>query len=491
MRPLPILVIGATGYVGGRLVPALLRAGFRVRAAARRRSEVNRRPWAGHPRIEIAQADVLDPGSLRDAARGCGACYYLVHSMISGRGRFAEADRRGAANMAAAADSVGLERMIYLGGLAQTGGGRLSEHLRSRIETAQILSSGRVPLTDLRAPMILGSGSASFEILRYLVERLPIMTTPRWVRSLNQPIAIGNVIAYLLACLECPETVGRAFDIGGPERMTYQRLLEIYAEEAGLRRRLILPVPVLTPKLSALWIHLISPVPSAIALPLTQGLTSDAVCRDERLRKIVPQRLTTCRQAIRRSLERRLEGPFDDDGSGAREPGAYEWPYRGDAEYAGGTRLTIGHRVRCTGTVDEVRRAMAGVIAGEVKQPRRRRTNHLGSVNRMMRGPVGSDVVRQDWVESRDGSPRWRHLAPMRRPGDEVIEATMEPDGGSGVEVTLTSTFLPHGLAGILYRHLFAPLHRRALRRLGNAIVRATVSVHRRHSDGECGSKNR
>jgi hypothetical protein len=342
--------------------------------------------------------------------------------------------------------------------------------------------------------MILGSGSASFEILRYLVERLPVMTTPRWVRSLNQPIAIGNVIGYLLACLDRPETAGRAFDIGGPERMTYQRLLEIYAEEAGLRRRLIIPVPVLTPKLSALWINLISPVPSAIALPLTQGLTSDAVCRDERLRELVPQRLTTCREAIRRSLERRLEGPFDDDGSDARGTCAYEWPYRGDADYAGGTRLTIRCRVRCSGTAEGVRRAIAGIMTGDIATRRRHRwLDRLRGGRESERRRPGPDAVRQEWIESSGGFGTWRQVEPVRGPGDEIVEVAVHPDGSSAFELQLTSTFLPHGLAGIIYRYVFAPLHRRALRRLGDSIAHASMtgSIHGGHSGGEGGTENR
>jgi uncharacterized protein YbjT (DUF2867 family) len=297
-------VTGATGYVGGRLIPALLDAGYRVRAMARNPAKMGCRPWAGHSRVELVQGDVLDLESLKQAAFGCRAAYYLVHSMIAQKEKFAEADRRAARNMAAAAAADGLKRIIYLGGLAETKGGTLSKHLESRIEGAGILQAGPVPTTDLRAPMILGSGSASFEILRYLVERLPIMTTPRWVHSLNQPIAIRNVITYLVGCLEHEETTGQTYDIGGPDILTYRDLLDIYAEEARLRKRLIIPVPVLTPTLSALWIHLISPVPKSIALPLTEGLTSDAVCTENRIQAIIPQRLLTCREAIRLALDR-------------------------------------------------------------------------------------------------------------------------------------------------------------------------------------------
>ena len=273
----PILVTGATGYVGGRLIPALLEAGYRVRAMGRSLNKLGCRPWARLQQIELVQGDVLDRGSLEKACRGCRAAYYLVHSMIAQKKKYVEADRQAARNMVAAAAAAGLERMIYLGGLAEARNAPLSRHLQSRLEVADILQSGPVPATDLRAPMILGSGSASFEILRYLVEHLPVMTTPRWVFSPNQPIAIRNVLNYLVGCLEHNETIGETFDIGGPDVLTYRRLLDIYAEEAHLPKRWIIPVPVLTPTLSAYWIHLISPVPASIALPLTEGLTSAAV----------------------------------------------------------------------------------------------------------------------------------------------------------------------------------------------------------------------
>ena len=198
MTQKPVLIAGATGYVGGRLVPALLDAGHRVRAMGRNLEKLACRPWARHEKVELVQGDVLDPASLSRAAAGCRAAYYLVHSMIAQKGKFVEADRRAAHNMVTAAAAAGLERIIYLGGLAEAKEGQLSRHLMSRIEVARILQSGPVPTTDLRAPMILGSGSASFEILRYLVEHLPVMITPRWVHSPNQPIAIRNVIGYLV-----------------------------------------------------------------------------------------------------------------------------------------------------------------------------------------------------------------------------------------------------------------------------------------------------
>ncbi|MDX1709056.1 MAG: NAD(P)H-binding protein, partial [Desulfobacterales bacterium] len=229
MTSKPILVTGATGYVGGRLIPALLEAGYRVRAMGRSADKLACRPWARHEQIELVQGDVLDKASLKKAALGCRFAYYLVHSMIAQKEKFAEADRQAARNMVDAAASEGLARIIYLGGLAEAQDRTLSKHLQSRIEVADILQSGSVPTTDLRAPMILGSGSASFEILRYLVEHLPVMTTPRWVFSLNQPIAIRNVVYYLVECLAHEETTGGTFDIGGPDILTYRKLLDIYA----------------------------------------------------------------------------------------------------------------------------------------------------------------------------------------------------------------------------------------------------------------------
>ena len=414
---------------------------------------------------------MLDAASLEAAAAGCEAVYYLVHSMIAQKGRFAEADRAAARNMAAAAEAAGLQRIIYLGGLAEAKHGNLSEHLASRIEVARILQSGRVPATDLRAPMIVGSGSASFEIMRYLVEHLPVMTTPRWVRSLNQPIAISNVIGYLVGCLEHPETTGETYDIGGPDIMTYQRLLEIYAEEAGLRKRVIIPVPVLTPTLSAYWINLISPVPTAIALPLTEGLTSDAVCRDDRIRDIIPQRLLTCREAIRVALQRVKQEQLDTCWSADGTLLPFEWPYCGDADYAGGTRFVAPIGL----SPPPPPRTSGG------RRPDRREERLLstpdtlwrlrGLIDRLFGGrgieagrPRGNALRPGDtldfWRVLEVESPRHLQLlSEMKAPGDALLDFTIVPLGEKRCELQLTSRFLPRGLAGILYWYAFLVFH--------------------------------
>jgi uncharacterized protein YbjT (DUF2867 family) len=471
MKPDPILVTGATGYVGGRLIPALLAAGYRVRAMGRNLGKMSCRPWAGHSRLELVQGDVLDLESLKQAVCGCRVAYYLVHSMIAQKEKFVEADRRAARNMVAAATAAGLERIIYLGGLAEAKDGNLSKHLQSRIEVAEILQAGPVPTTDLRTPMILGSGSASFEILRYLVERLPAMTTPRWVRSLNQPIAIRNVITYLIGCLEHEETSGQTYDIGGPDILTYRDLLDIYAEEAHLSKRLIIPVPVLTPTLSALWIHLISPVPTSIALPLTEGLTSDAVCTENRIQSIIPQKLLSCREAIRLALDRVKQEQVDTcwmDAGDLLEP---EWAHCGDAEWAGGTIMNCGYRARIEATVDEVWQPVSqiggktgwyfGNFLWRLRGILDRLVGGVG-LRRGRRHPseIGVGDALDFWRVLEINAPqRLLLVAEMKTPGEALLEFQITPIANNQVELQMLSRFLPKGLFGIAYWYGLYPFH--------------------------------
>ena len=471
MNANPILVTGATGYVSGRLIPALIDAGYPVRAMGRNLEKLSCRPWAGHRQVELVQGDVLKTDSLIKAVSGCRAAYYLVHSMIAREGKFAEADRLAAHNMVKASADAGLERIIYLGGLAEARRAPLSKHLKSRIEVAEILHSGPVPTTDLRAPMILGSGSASFEILRYLVEHLPIMTTPRWVRSLNQPIAIRNVIQYLVGCLEHDETTGQTYDIGGPDVLTYRDLLDIYAEEAHLPKRIVIPLPVLTPTLSALWIHLISPVPKSIALPLTEGLTSDAICTDNRIKSIVPQRLLTCREAIRLALDRIQQAQVEtcwSDAGNALEP---EWARCGDAEWAGGTILDSGYRAGLAAADEDVWKSVSRIggesgwyYANSLWRLRGFMDRILGGVGlrRGRRHPtqIGVGDALDFWRVLKVEPPHHLLLvAEMKIPGEALLEFRINPIGNGQVELQMVSKFLPRGVFGILYWYVLYPFH--------------------------------
>lgn len=491
----PVLVIGSTGYVGGRLVPLLLESGYRVRAMGRSFSKMAARSWANHPNFEMIAGDVLDFESLRTAARGCRAAVYLVHSMTAAGQDFARADRTGARHMADAAADAGMDRVIYLGGLAEAGHHRLSEHLASRKEVAGILKSGSVPVTDLRAGAILGAGSASFEILRYVVERFPVMLAPRWVETLNQPISIRNVLLYLKGCLETEAVLGQTFDIGGPDVISYRRLAEIYAEEAGLPRRHIIPVPFVSPALSAFLIHRMTPVPADLARPLIEGLRNESVCGDERIRTVIPQRLYTCRETIRTAVESsradRVETCWSD--AGCLIPP--EWAYCGDAQYTGGTILECGYRVGIHAGPGEVWPAVAkiggdtGWYFGDLLWRLR------GAVDRWI-GGVGLRRGRRhpDCLQVGDALDFWRVLemvperrllltAEMKLPGEAVFDIRLHPRDGE-TEIEFLSRFVPKGLGGLLYWYVLYPGHqwvfRGMLEGLARAVGKPIVSTPRR-----------
>jgi uncharacterized protein YbjT (DUF2867 family) len=289
-----ILVTGATGFIGRRLVAALVAEGRKVRCLVRRPDAVL--PDAA----EITVGDLLEPATLVDPIAGVDTAYYLVHSMGAGHGGFERRDRQAAENFVAAAGRAGIRRVIYLGGLGEDGD-NLSDHLASRREVAQILGAGPYELTFLRAAVIVGAGGASFEMIRSLVERLPVMVTPRWVSTRCQPIAVDDVIRYLVGCLEDERTSGEAFDIGGPEILTYREMMERFARIVG-RPLLVIPVPFLTPRLSSYWVGFVTPVRPSIAMPLIEGVRNEVVCRDDRISRLVAFPLTTYDEAVRIAL---------------------------------------------------------------------------------------------------------------------------------------------------------------------------------------------
>lgn len=306
-----VLVLGGSGFVGRRLVRELL--GRKVRLALLARSpEKLRQLLPEGAEAEIIKGDILEGHGLERALQDAHTAFYLVHSMggksIAVNKEFAERDKRAARNFVKAADSAGLKRIIYLGGLGETGPG-LSEHLRSRAEVAKILSSGKAAATVLRAAVIIGAGGASFEMLRYLVERLPVMVCPKWINTRIQPIALNDVIEYLAGCLMNPETAGKTFDIGGPEVLTYKEMMQEYAEARGLARRIIFTVPVLTPLLAAYWVDLVTPIASGIAHPLIEGMRNEVVCRDDSISDYVRIKKTPFKDAVRAAVSEETEGP--------------------------------------------------------------------------------------------------------------------------------------------------------------------------------------
>jgi len=461
-----IAIAGATGYIGGRLAPRLLSAGYAIRCLARSPRKLEGREWAWglacDPRVEIRQADLADAKSLTDELRGCDAAFYLVHSMMSADREYARRDLDLALAFANAARDANVRRIIYLGGLGETGPG-LSEHLSSRRDVESALGSAGVPVTVLRAAMIIGSGSASFEILRYLVQRLPVMITPKWVATRCQPIAVENVIAYLVGVLSAPQSIGGVFDIGGSETLCYRDIMRIMAEELGLPRRRILAVPVLTPRLSSYWIHLVTPLSNKIARPLAEGLKNEVVCREDRIARIVPQKLLDVREAIHAALGQ-VESHL------VETSWTMAGPMPGDPDWSGGTVFRDEREVAVAAPAEDVFRAICrlggrrGWYAGWLWEIR-------GAMDRMAGGPGLRRGRRDpDTLRYGDALDFWRVVgldpdrslslrAEMRLPGQALLDFRIGANGARNCTLRQTALFEPRGLFGLMYWYAVLPLH--------------------------------
>jgi uncharacterized protein YbjT (DUF2867 family) len=478
-----ILLTGATGYIGGRLASRLLAAGYRVRCLVRFPEKLRTRGWATHPHVEILPGDVEDYEQVSRAMRGCRVAYYLIHSMMAAGPTYRARDRHLALAFGRAAAEAHLERVIYLGGLGETGE-RLSEHLTSRREVEQALAASGVPVTVLRAAMIIGAGSASFEILRYLVERLPIMVTPRWVKTECQPIAVRDVLRYLVQCLEASETTGRTVDIGGPDILTYRQLLDLMATERGLPPRWIIPVPVLTPRLSSLWIHLVTPISARIARPLAEGLRNRVVCRDDEAQRLMPGPLLSAREAIRAALGQVATGEVETSWSDAG-------PIPGDPDWSGGTVFTDRRSVDVAAPAQDVFRAVCRIGGGQGYYAADWLWRVRGWMDRLVGGPglrrgrrgpeqVAYGEALDFWrVTGLESGRRLALRAEMKLPGEALLEfeITAAPNGVPRSHLVQTARFKPKGLLGLLYWYAVLPLHGVVFRGMLDGIRRAAEDM--------------
>jgi uncharacterized protein YbjT (DUF2867 family) len=474
-QPAPVLLTGATGYVGGRLLKALEGAGRRVRCLARRPELFRLRAGPG---TEVVQGDCLDPASLSAAMAGVETAYYLVHSMGS-PGRFEEVDRQAARNFARAARQAPLGRIVYLGGLGNSSD-KLSLHLSSRHEVGEILRSSGVQVIEFRASIILGSGSLSFEMIRALVERLPVMVTPRWVRAPAQPIAIEDLITYLVEALDLAGGGNRLYEIGGADQVSYGELMREYARQRGLRRWII-PVPVLTPWLSSLWLGLVTPVYARVGRKLIESVRHPTVVHDPSADREFSVRPRGYREAIERALRNEDRGFAETCWSDALSSSG--WPRQwGGVRF--GTRLVDSRQATVEASpaaafrpIQRIGGATGWYFANPLWRLR-------GFLDRLV-GGVGLRRGRRDpedlavgdaldfWrVEALEPGRRLRLAAEMKLPGRAWLEFEVEGDSSES-SIRQTAVFDPLGLSGLVYWYGLYPVHRWIFAGMLRGIVKA------------------
>lgn len=472
------LVFGASGYIGGNLVPYLLAEGHRVRATARNLEVIENRGWQG---AELAEADALRPDTLDSVLQNIDIAYYLVHSMAAGK-NFPELDATAAKNFAAAAARQGVQRIVYLGGLVPKS--PRSTHLQSRQETGDILRGGHVPVTEIRAGMIIGPGSAAWEVIRDLVNHLPIMITPRWVFSRSTPIALSNLLRYLAEAPTHDETAGQIYDVGGADELTYEEIMRQYASLVGKNPRII-PVGVLTPRLSSYWLRLVTSVPTNIARALIDGLSQDVIADGTRLAALVPQELLGFREAAREALDAdRLHAVPARwvESSTACNNFNPEYSYyskqKGDSAASTASRdalwrviCRVGHEgdFYYAGWLWWPRRALDWLVGGPSFRRKRRHPDELR---------VG-DVVDAWRVIALEPGKRLTMLMEMRAPGAGVLEVDIDDANHGTREVTVTAYFHPAGVWGLLYWFALLPAHAIIFRGMTRAISERAVAEDR------------
>ena len=469
-----ILIVGASGYIGGRLVPLLARQGHELTLVGRDPGSLGER----FPEHRVFAADLLEPESLPPAVAGVEVAYYLAHSMGAGEAGFAERDLRAAHSFATAAADAGVRRIIYLGGLGDDTV-HLSHHLASRHEVGAELARHGIPVTEFRAAVVIGSGSASFEILRHLTERLPVMITPRWVSTRCQPIGIQDVLAYLVAALAHPEVVG-VIEIGGPDILSYGQMMLRYAHIRGLRR-LMIPVPVLTPRLSSYWVNLISPVPANIARPLIEGLRNEVVVRDPgpaRALGVVP---ASYDDALALAMDRAGGGELDSTWFDAlRVPGRTSLVSATSRE-----GMIIDRRTRHVAALPEPVFGVVERVGGLMGWPYANLLWRIRGLGDRVVGGVGMRLGRRDPNRLRVGDALdfWRVeeirrpevlrlRAEMRVPGRAWLQYEVVPEA-SGSRLIQTAFFEPKGVPGLAYWYLLYPAHAVIFRGMVRALARS------------------
>ncbi len=453
------VVFGASGYIGTNLVPRLIEAGKRVRAVARSRRVLEDRGWAG---VSLVEADALRPETLSAALEGAEVAYYLVHSMAVGR-HFAAVDLVAADNFRTAAAQAGVKRIVYLGGVIPAE--PKSRHLRSRKETGDRLRQGSVPVTEIRAGMIVGPGSAAFEVIRDLVNYLPLMVTPRWVSSKSCPIALHDLLEYLIRIPETDGTAGRIYEVGGPEALTYAQLMRQYAEIVGKNPR-IFRVPVITPRLSSYWLKLVTSVPANIARALIDGLSQDVVVDDHEIRELIPIPLMTFRQAVDAALRaERSEGLLARWVEGSLACRNYHPQYSFYAKKVGADALTRASQESLWRQVASIGGEqgyyylnslwfLRGLIDSLFGGPGLRRGRRHASAVRV------GDAIDAWRVLAVDEPRRLTLLLEMKLPGSAVLEFLIEPAQPSETRISATGYFHPAGVWGLLYWYALLPFHR-------------------------------